>query len=476
VNIDIRRAFPLNVLFSKKGSLSKRLAANVFSNVFALGTTTLIQLGSVPLFLFFWSREQYGEWLLLASIPSYLSLAEAGFGTLAANKVAMAIAEGNYDKAQRSLHTAWGFLTFTACGLWLVLLPVSFLVNWNDLFHLTILSRSNASMAVFLLGTYTLIGLSQSIFGAIYRGAYKYPRFGYVTNSSRLAELLATAILVVSSHSFVIVSLGLLVVRSGLTMWIYSDCLRVSPNLRLGLKHYSRAEFAVTWRPSLLFMAFSLGNAAYFQGLTVLVGVILNPAAVVAFNTTRTLTRVIVQFVSVIKQSIWPEFSYLYGAGDLVKARRLNELAFELTGLSALCLAGIIAISARLVIGVWTHHAVALDRSLLNLLLFSAVLNALWFATSGVLLGINKHEKLAVWYLCATVSFVVVGKYLISAFGIHGAAIAMIGCELVLLPYALTASCRVLDQSVIQMVWNFFRLKAVREVIAAYRKTNHNQI
>lgn len=70
--------------------LKKRLALNLAANLSAQGTGVLVQLATVPLFLGFWSKERYGVWILISSIPACLSLAEAGFATAGANGVSAA--------------------------------------------------------------------------------------------------------------------------------------------------------------------------------------------------------------------------------------------------------------------------------------------------------------------------------------------------------------------------------------------------
>ena len=53
--------------------LKRRLLLNLAANLSNQGTGVLIQLATVPLFLRFWSKERYGAWILISSIPVCLS-------------------------------------------------------------------------------------------------------------------------------------------------------------------------------------------------------------------------------------------------------------------------------------------------------------------------------------------------------------------------------------------------------------------
>jgi O-antigen/teichoic acid export membrane protein len=425
---------------------------------------------SVPLFLYFWSKERYGEWILLSSIPSYLSLGEAGFATMAANKVSMLVAEGNLEKARCSLHTAWAFLCAISITVMSLAAVASFLVPWTHWLKLIELNLVEVQWVVLLLSAYTVVGLMSSIFYAQYRAAYRNPRIWYITSAGKLAELGLTAASVATSQSLVALAGMLLAARFLTALVTYLDSRRFLSNLHLGLTGFSMVELKQTWRPSILFTAFSLGNAVYFQGLTLLVGTNLGAGAVVIFNTTRALTRAIVQFVTMIKLSVWPEFSYLCGSGEIHKARRLNGLAVELSWLASAVMAIILYIMGPWIMSAWTHHVVKIDRWLLTLFLTSAVLNSIWFVTSGLLKGVNQHEGLAVRYLLATSMALLLGSLLMRPFGIYGAAMAMIACEAVLLPYAISRTCKALQQSPSELVHESIRLKVTSEIVSGYLK------
>lgn len=451
-------------------TLKKRLTANAAANLFSQGIATLGQLVSVPLFLFFWSKERYGEWILLSSIPSYLSLGEAGFATMAANKVSMFVAEGSLEKARCSLHTAWAFLCTISVIIMSLAAVASFLVPWTHWLKLIELNPVEAGWVVLLLSAYTVIGLISSIFAVLYRAAYRNPRIGYITSAGKLVELGVIAASVAISQSLVVLAGMLLAARLLTALLTYIDSRWFSTGLRLGFNGFSITELKQTWRPSILFTAFSLGNAVYFQGLTLLVGTNLGAGAVVIFNTTRALTRAIVQFVNMIKMSVWPEFSYLQGAGEIHRARRLNGLAVELSWLASAGMAVILYIMGPWIMSVWTHHAVKIDRLLLALFLTSAVLNSIWFVTSGLLKGVNQHEGLAVRYLLATSMALLLGSLVISPLGIYGAALAMIACEAVLLPYAISRTCKALKQSPGDLVRDSLKLKVSGEIFFGYLK------
>jgi len=101
------------VIRVKKG-LYRRILAGVGSNAFGHIITIFIQLCSLPVFLHFWTLGQYGKWLMISAVPSYLSMADVGIVTSARNLMTMAMAAGDTNKANRVFQSA---LLFVICAV-----------------------------------------------------------------------------------------------------------------------------------------------------------------------------------------------------------------------------------------------------------------------------------------------------------------------------------------------------------------------
>jgi O-antigen/teichoic acid export membrane protein len=448
--------------------LKKRLARNLGANLFLQFTNVVLQLASVPLFLAFWSKERYGAWLIISAIPAYLALGEAGFATSSANEVSMAIAEGNRERALLCLHTAWKFLVGVSTALLSLSIFAVFVIPWKNWLKFSSISSTEARWTIFCLSLYSIAAVLIAIFDTIYRAAYRNARVVIINSAARLIEIAAVGVGLWLTSSMAVVASLMLAVRLFLFLVLYMDSRVFSPDLNLGFGGFSAAELKRSWRPSAMFMAATMGNALYFQGMTLLVGGSLGSAAVVVFNTTRTMTRVIVQFVVIIKHSVWPEFSYLFGVGDLSRARRLNELSFEVSWIASTVLATIIFFAAPWLMPLWTHNAVQDDPRLLVIFLTSAVLNGIWFVTSGFLMGVNQHEGLTVRYVLAATLTIILGALTVRPLGVYGPALAMIVCELMLLPFAISKTCQLLRQPVRDLLCGSMHLRALRQAATEY--------
>jgi len=400
--------------------LRKRLAQNLSANIYFQFVNVIVQLGSVPLFLSFWSKDLYGIWILISQIPDCLAVGEAGFATASANEISMAIAQGDRGRALRSLHTTWGFLVVIAAIISAVGILLFLLLPWRLWVKPTEVGIDEVRWTVLLFIFYTIAGILTQIFRGMYRAEHKNARFTFLTTSGKLAEMIAMGLAVVSVRSMIWAIGMMFIVRLATFAFLYMDARNFSAELPLGLSAFEWAELRKSWRPSVMFMAGTLARAIYIQGLTLLVGASLGVAAVVVFNTNRTISRVIVQFVGMIQLSIWPEFSHLMGIGDFTRARRLNGLSLEATWVGSVVLAGMLFCAAPWILPLWTHGALEFDPRLMLIFLASAVLNGLWSVMAGLLMGTNQHEGLTIRYLVATAASFMLGAMSVHSLGVYG--------------------------------------------------------
>src|ERR1700686_472802 len=102
-------------------SVKRRLTPAFISNWLSKLASTIIQLIQVPVFLHFWSVPLYGGWMIINSIPAYLSFSNVGFGTVAGNEMTMLVARDDREGALRVFQSCW-WLIAIICTATIVLL------------------------------------------------------------------------------------------------------------------------------------------------------------------------------------------------------------------------------------------------------------------------------------------------------------------------------------------------------------------
>jgi O-antigen/teichoic acid export membrane protein len=420
----------------------RRLALGFLSSWISRLAATIIQLVQVPVFLHFWSMALYGEWMIVTAIPSYLNVSSMGFGNAAGNEMTMMTAQSDYDGALRVFQSCWWLITVicSACillfGAALYLLPVS------DYLKLREMGPTDTKWVIFYLGCSVLLGQLETLLQSAYRCVGRYPYGSFIKSCFSLAAFAIMLVPVCLGGGARVTALVFALANGAGTLILCIMVKRDIPWIRYGWGYASLVEIRRLIPHAVAFMAFPIGNALNLQGTLIAVGYALDPTAVVVFGTARTVSRVALQMVQMINTTFWPEMSYAFGANDIPLIRSLHRRACQMALLLSFSVIAAMMLFGPWFLHRWTGGHVPPSRPLLSLLLLVVVFYSLWSTSATLATAINKHQKLAAWYLAGT-SITVVLTYLFARrYGLYGAAASLLVSELIMNLYVLPESLR----------------------------------
>lgn len=423
-------------------STKRRLALGFVSNWISKLATTIVQLVQVPVFLHFWSVPLYGEWMIVTAIPSYLNVSNFGFGNVAGNEMTMMTARGDREGALRVFQSCWWLITLI-CSACIVLLGLAlYYTPAAKLLKLHAMDATDTKWIIFYLGCSVLLGQLEALLQSAYRCVGRYPYGSFMKSLFSLAAFGAMIVPVCLGGGARVTALVFASANAFFTLVLCVMVRRDLPWIRYGWSHARFSEIHRLAAPAFAFMAFPIGNALNLQGTLMAVGYALGPTAVVIFGTARTVSRVALQLVQMVNNTFWPEMSSAFGSNDIALTRTLHRRSCQLGLIIA-----IIIVAAMMTLGPWFLHRwtgghVPPSRGLLSILLMVVVAYSLWSTSSTLLAAVNKHQKLAAWYLFGTSITVVLTYFLAKYFGLYWAAASLLVSELVMNMYVLPASLK----------------------------------
>jgi O-antigen/teichoic acid export membrane protein len=399
----------------------------------------------VPLFLHFWGIQLYGEWLILTALPAYLTLSDVGFANAARRDMAMLVACGDRQGALGVFQSIGLVIALLSIAIFLASLGLIVLLPFDKLFHLKLIDPATIGVLLVILCLYVLFSLQS---GVIYSGFYCEGFYGFGTFLGTLIRLLEFALLVIAlvlGGTPIEAALALLIGRflgfTGVTFMLK----RTVSWVRYGVSYASWSIVKRLTRPAFASMAFPMGNALNSQGIRLVIGATLGPAAIAIFATLRTLSRATVQAFGSISLIVEPELGRAFGRGDRDLFRRLFRRACQLT----LWVAGLGCLTLWLVrdqlVQVWTAGKIPMDDTVFALLLLIGLLNSCWFTAMKVANATNRHGKIAVVYSLAY-SMSVLAAYIIAPiYGLSGVCAVLLVTEVALAAYVLPQSFHLAD-------------------------------
>jgi len=403
-------------------SSSGRMAAGVLGQII----NTFGQVAVVPLFLLFWTKRSYGEWLVLTAVPNLLWSLEGGLGLLALNQMVLCTAVGDWKGANRVFQNIFVIQMLISA----VMVAGGFLfakfVNFLPFMGLTEISRHDAGFILVVMLLYMSFGWGIALLRAPYFASENSTRGTMLTNFWRLSDFLVISLVLLLHGKAQWVAVGETIVAA---VWVVLACLdirRVCPDFKFYLSDVSWQSCKSACRDGIPLFLLQAGSALFIQGYPLVLSRTLGTLAVVNFTAIRTVTRVLLQGIQTLTQAASVEFtSSLAKKKWELYLRWVKILSFCVAGSSICACIGLFYFGPD-IIALWTHGKVVVAGPLLLLFGISVSLQAAWTLFGTLLYTANKHHLQCYVYFAATIVALLVARLTIGHLGFGAVPVIMI--------------------------------------------------
>jgi O-antigen/teichoic acid export membrane protein len=418
----------------------RRLLLTFIANWIGRLANTVILLIQVPVFLHYWSVPLYGDWLIINTLPTYLSFSNIGFSTVAGNEMTMLVAREDRAGALRIFQSCWWLIVFI-CSATIMLLSVAlYVLPAARLLKLSYIPDIDTKWIILYLGISVLLGQLEALLQVAYRCVGRNPYGATLKSAATLIAFACMIVPVMLGGGPRVTALIFAAVNILITIIFCFLVKRDIPWIEFGWSHASLAEIRKLVRPAVAFMGFPIGNALNLQGTLLAVGYALGPTEVVVFSTARTVSRVALQMVQMVNSTFEPEMTMAFGVRNIELTRSLHRRAVQLALIIAVLIVTAMMLLGPWFLSRWTGGHVPPSRGLLSILLLVVVLYTLWSTSSTLMTSTNQHQRLAAYYLVATTVTCGLCYVLARWYGLYGAAASLLVAEGIMNLYVLPAS------------------------------------
>jgi O-antigen/teichoic acid export membrane protein len=410
----------------------KRILRNFAANIVGQLMNGIYQIVSIPLFLHYWSKQGYGEWLVLFSIPSILWSLEGGLSGVAANRMTVASASGNWELVNSLFQNVFLTQGILSVGIITATGTLVSTLNFQQYFHFTRISSSDTSAILMLLICYMLTGFYISLFRAGYRAAEMEHRGVMANNFWKLSDFCISVCVLACHGSALFLAKALLFGALTWTILLYFDVKRICPRIEFGVRRASWAQSKSIMIDGMPLLAGQAAMAFFLQGYPLIINRALGASAVVTFVSVRTVSRSVLLLNQVVCLSSSPEVSRSYGRKDWPTYLRLLKIMLVSAFFAGIVtLIGLTSLGPWL-INLWTSGKVTIGHSALFLFSISIALQGLYGVGSLVLVCSNMHHLYNYLYLVVTLAALTVADFVIPIFGFIGIPGTMVVQDLTL--------------------------------------------
>ncbi|TWT35969.1 hypothetical protein KOR34_08660 [Posidoniimonas corsicana] len=428
-------------------SIRKRTLRGIGANAFGQIVTVATQLLSVPLYLTCWGEQQYGEWLILAALPTFIAQGGGGFASAGGTEMILA-AHDDKRRVEEVFQTS--SLITLAVGV-LILLGAVLLafVDLGRLFGFRALDRSTVTTLLIAFAFQVSLQLVVGLLLAGYRAAGKYATGFMWQHGSRLAAFVAVVITLLSRGTPSAVAFAMVAGQAVFVLLGFAALRKQVPWLSFGFASATFNSARSLVRPSLADTLLPLAAGLRSQSMVAVIGYTSSASAVVAFTAFRTLSSLVLQLTRTVNRAVQQEMSAAIAKGDLQLLRRMYDLLLSSSFWASVSAALALAALGPVITSVWLDDQVAYNATAFFALLLGASAHAVAMVNTTLARSMNKHESFSLTLLACIAAGCIFAVPVVNVANVTGAAIMLALVDLAFLFFSTKRASALSQQGMI---------------------------
>jgi len=408
------------------------VARNVTTRYLAIATDALIGLMLLPFNVHHLGPAAYGLWMLTASMTTYFSVLDLGFG----GSVVRFVAHYRARRDARGLNEIAStlFVIFSCVGVIAYCVFVLLALNIGRFFNLTPDQIATGRSLMLIIGVYVSLGFPFSIFGGVINGFQRYDLNNLVGVVSSLVIALINVVMLLAGFSLVQLVMVTTAARIATYLIYRLNAYKVFPALSIEPRLFLWSRVRELTGFSVYISIIDWSNKLNYSIDAVIIGAYLGAAAVAIWTVPQRLAEMLQRLTNQFSGVIFP---VVVDSDAGKKPQRLRTIFIQGTRFSLVTvmpLAAAMFLLARPLVLSWVGPRFA-DSILVAQILIAVVAIRVGNATATtVLKGAGEHRLLAFSNAGAALANVALSLFWIRRFGLVGQAYGT------LIPVAFTSA------------------------------------
>lgn len=416
----------LGFIFRKGSERTILVKKNILYSFVLQGITILCSFFLVPLTLNYLSADQYGVWLTLNSIMTWLSVCEIGISMGLKNKLGEALAVKDYELGKKYVSVTYALLFLITIIFMIVFLCLNSFIDWSKILNISTLSSNSLSIVVLIVVvSFCLIFVFKTI-GVVLAADQ---RVAYSSIMGVMGSLISLVIIWIltktTAPSLLYVALAFsfvpVIVNILGSAYFYSGRYKsIRPSLRTVDFSYAKGLVGL----SLGFFILQISGIIVFTTANMIITQTIGPEEVSVYNICFKYYNIVTLSFNLILGPMWPAYTNAFAMGDIewikkgMKKLRLIWAAITLgTIIMFLC--------SPIFFKLWVGDSVSIPLSLSLLMAIYVVIGNWNNIYAQLLAGVGKIRLSIINSAINAIIFIPICIYFSKEFGVKGVTIAM---------------------------------------------------
>lgn len=430
----------------------KRIFGGTLVSYLNIAVSSLTNLILVPMYIYYLGAEEYGLWLIVLTIVSYLGFSHLGIGQSVANFVAESRATNDHKSIEVGISTAFWLYVLIVTPVICAVVIITGLGFFENLVKVSPELVQAFELLILISSILFLFKLPLTVFGSSLRALNLIYLEQLLSLIFNLLQFFGVLLLLRLGYGLVGLSLiyGSVGIVLGITTFVF---LRFNvARLSISPLRFSPAIAISLLKPGGYFFVLQIAGAL-INGLdNLVIGRYIGAEEVVPFAVAMKLMWLSMSLISVISSNLLPSITAAFAREDYYELQRiyltLQQVCF---GAGLLIFINLAAIGPDF-ISAWVGIDSYVGDLCFNLILLLFLLTTILWPAEVVIVGTSKHKGYALITVLEGLLNVALSIYWVQIWGVVGAIGATIAVRLATsFLYMIHKSSRITGVSALKM-------------------------
>jgi len=415
-----------NVFTFSDDRRSRLLKINIFCSFFIKGISISISLLLVPLTLHCLSAYEYGVWLTLSSIFTWINYFDIGLGNGLRNRLAESIARKDDKLGQTYVSTTFFILSLIVIILLLVFILLQPFLNWGEILNVDPNKIANLNRVILYSFVLFCMSFLLKVTGIVYTACQKPAINDLLTLSGSLLSLIIIFILNRTTSSslmkiaMVFSAVPVIVLMMAYPVTFYGTFRQFKPGISSVNLSYAKDLMKL----GIQFFILQISGLFIFGTSNILISRILGPEEVTPFNIAFKYLSITTMVFNIILAPVWSASTDAFEKGDLVWIRNSMRRLIKATVILSFGV-GVLILFANFVYRLWIGKEILIPARV-SLWLGIYIIIILWSTCfSTFLFGFGKLRIQLINTVTAAILFIPLAIWLGRFMGMTGIIAAL---------------------------------------------------
>jgi O-antigen/teichoic acid export membrane protein len=397
------------------------IARNVTTDYLAIAVNLIVGMLILPFNVAHLGKSAYGLWILTASITTYFSMLDLGYGSAQVKFAAQYRAR----RDSRALNEIASTLFFLFLGIGVVAygIAIALAFNFERLFNVTPEQASTGRTILLILAVYVALSFPFSVFGGIVNGFQRNYLNGVISIINVGVQAIVNVIVLLAGYGIIELVATTTAVHVLCYIAYRLNAYRVFPGLSIRLRHFKAARLREVTAFSSFLLLIDIAAKINFATDTMVIGAFMSTAAIAVWAVASRLIGATRMLTNQLNSALFPVVVDSAAKG---RPDRLRFVLLQGTRLSlamVIPIASVLCLLAHAVVTAWVGPSFMESVPVIYILAGVVTARVGTASAATLLKGADRHKFLASTNLVIAVANVILSIILVQRMGLIGVAL-----------------------------------------------------